>query len=493
MNLNRANLAKSAQLSGSTKSSAPSKERIVHIGLGAFSRAHQAWYTSQVDEAGEWGIVAFTGRSAEVANQLAPQDGLFTLVTRGPQGDSFEVIDAVTRVCNGSDWDSFSAAITNPDTAIVTLTITEAGYRVLPNGHLDTSDPLVAADLLSLEDRQPTQLHSALARLAFGINQRRLAGGRGLALVSCDNLPANATVLRQAMTDWFSMFGTVAVHWLEANVTFVSTSVDRITPKTTAAEILEVEANTGWKDASPVVTEPFSSWILEGDFPLGRPAWENAGAQFVSNIEHFENRKLWLLNGAHSLLAYAGQLLGHATVAEAIDDSRCLGWVTDFWDEAQNSLTQKELSVTEYRAALIARFQNARIEHRLEQIAADGATKLRVRVAPVALTELAMGRTVTGCATVFAAWIGFVLREWQTGFANFKDTQAATLISVLQASDSNQLGDSTQEGQVRSLINLVEPRLAASDSFTDQVLTQLEMVGQFTHKIQNGSPLPVAN
>ena len=481
MKLNRANLSAADLASGSAKASTPATERIVHIGLGAFARAHQAWYTSQVDPAGEWGIVAFTGRTPDMANQLNPQDGLYSLITRGAKGDTFEIIDAVTRVCSGSDWISFNSAIVSANTALVTLTITEAGYRVLANGHLDTSDPLVRDDFTAMANAQPELLQSALARLAYALNQRRLESGLGLALVSCDNLPANGHILRAAMTDWFAGFGTQAVDWLETKVSFVSTSVDRITPRTTSADIAEVEAVTGWQDASPVVTEPFSSWILQGEFPLGRPAWENAGAQFVENIEHFENRKLWLLNGAHSLLAYAGQLLGHTTVAEAIGDTRCLEWVDAFWNEAQNSLIQKELNVAEYRVALIERFENSRIEHLLAQIAADGATKLRVRVAPVALTDLAFSRRPVGCATVIAAWIGFVLREWQSGFADFKDSQASAIIAILQASQ----GDPQQ--QITNLINLVEPRLAASAEFTNLVSNQLNQI------FQNGSSLPVAN
>jgi fructuronate reductase len=482
MNLNRANLAAASGVPPKEL-----KERIVHVGLGAFARAHQAWYTNQVDAAGEWGIVAFTGRTAEVANQLAPQEGLFNLITRGADTDAIQVIESVTRVCAADDWRNFSQAIGNPNTAIVTLTITEAGYRVLPSGRLDTSDPLVAQDLLALDAAEPTKLNSALARLAFALNQRRISGGSGLALVSCDNLPANATILKQAMTDWFSMFGTPAVHWLESEVSFVSTSVDRITPRTTPLDVEEVELQTGWQDASPVVTEPFTSWILEGNFPQGRPSWEDAGAQFVGNIEHFENRKLWLLNGSHSLLAYAGQLLGHSTVAQAIADPRCLTWVEAFWTEAQNSLTQKELNVDQYRLALLARFQNARIEHLLAQIAADGATKLRVRVAPVALTEIALGRGVFGCATAFAAWIAFVLQNWQTGFSNFKDSQAAAIIDVLQSADSAS-GD-----HIVNLLNLVEPRLASSMEFMNLVTQQVTHFQQLNQTSQNGGSLPVAN
>ncbi|BBE24309.1 hypothetical protein MN0502_31920 [Arthrobacter sp. MN05-02] len=159
-------------------------------------------------------------------------------------------------------------------------------------------------------------------------------------------------------------------------MSFVGTSVDRITPRTTAEDISEVSARTGLIDDAPVITEPFSSWILAGDFPAGRPAWETAGAVFVGDLEPFENRKLWLLNGAHSLLAYCGLARGHHTVAEALDDPLCAEAVEAFWDEAQHHLTLPALDIPAYRDALRERFRNARIAHRLEQIAADGTTKI---------------------------------------------------------------------------------------------------------------------
>jgi fructuronate reductase len=293
MKLNRANLATKTGVVAATPT-----ERIVHIGLGAFHRAHQAWFTAQVDRDYEWGIVAFTGRSAKAAEELASQDGLFTLITRSEAGDEFEVIDSIVRAEDGNNTEVFTSAIANPQTAIVTLTITEAGYGMDASGHVDTVNP-------------PATLH----RLAVALETRRRVNGKPIAVVSCDNMPSNGSMLKVAMSDLFASFGADSVAWMNANVSFVSTSIDRITPKTTEADIATVLAATGWEDSSPVITEPFRDWVLEGEFPLGRPAWQNAGARFVDHIEPFENRKLWLLNGSHSLLAYAGQLRGHETVA----------------------------------------------------------------------------------------------------------------------------------------------------------------------------------
>ncbi len=192
--------------------------------------------------------------------------------------------------------------------------------------------------------------------------------------------------------------------WIETNVSFVDTSIDRITPRTTQADRDTVAAETGFSDVSPVVTEPFSSWVLSGDFPAGRPAWEKAGAQFVDDLEAFERRKLWLLNGAHTLMSFAGQLRGHATVAEALADPAVSGWVEEFWDAASAHLGEPELKVPEYRNALRERFENPRIAHFLAQIATDGSIKLAARALPVFRAEAAAGRDGHAALRLVAAW-----------------------------------------------------------------------------------------
>jgi fructuronate reductase len=185
---------------------AKATERIVHIGLGAFHRAHQAWYTSRVDREQNWGIVAFTGRSFEAAEKLAAQDGLFTLITRDSIGDSYQIIDSIVRAEDGNNTEAFVDAITNSKTAIVTLTITEAGYGMDAAGHVDSVNP-------------PAALH----RLAVALETRRRANGLGIAIVSCDNMPANGALLKIAMGDLFASFGEESVDWLNEKVSFVST------------------------------------------------------------------------------------------------------------------------------------------------------------------------------------------------------------------------------------------------------------------------------
>ncbi|MDE3129607.1 MAG: mannitol dehydrogenase family protein, partial [Acidobacteriota bacterium] len=304
--------------------------RIVHLGIGNFSRAHQAWYTMAVDAGAEWGICAFTGRRPDAARALAPQQGLYTLIERGRMSDSLSVIEVVSEVRPGADLAAFTAAVAAPATALVTLTVTEAGYRP-PAG--------------------PPQ------RLAAALVQRHRLGGGPLAIVSCDNLHANGSVLRARVLAEAEQIDPRAAAWIERELSFVSTSVDRITPRTADSDRALVEHELGLADAAPVVTEPFSDWILSGEFPAGRPRWELAGARFVDDVEPWELRKLWLLNGGHSLLAYLGLARGHRTVAEAIDDAELAGALERFWELAARHLPLAgALELDAYREQTRARF-----------------------------------------------------------------------------------------------------------------------------------------
>ena len=432
-------------------------ERMVHMGLGAFFRAHQVWYTQQADPENNWGYVAFTGRSAKAAQELEAQDGLYTLITRGAEGDQFDLMTPIVRAADGNDLSAFTAAIANPQTAVVTLTITEAGYALAADGTLLDGQ----IQLANLAAGNP---QTALGRLTWALNERRQQRAGAIALVPCDNIPANGHLLEGALKQLMAVFGDSALAWLKTNVSFVSTSIDRITPKTTAAELVLVAEATGWDDQSPVVTEPFHDWVLQGEFPAGRPAWEKAGARFVEDIEPFENRKLWLLNGSHSLLAYLGQLLGHSTVSQAIADPRCLAAVENFWNEAERTLNNPGLNIAQYRAALLERFGNARIAHQLAQIAIDGSTKVRVRIVPTAKAELAAGQSASGAATAIAAWVSYRLsgQRIEVGLAaDFRDAEISAIVAEAAAAG--------WQAAVPKLVALLDADLAANQYFMTQV------------------------
>ncbi|WP_225753297.1 mannitol dehydrogenase family protein [Actinotalea sp. Marseille-Q4924] len=379
--------------------------RIVHLGLGNFFRAHQAWYTEAAPDRDHWGIAAFTGRSPRMAEVLGAQDGLYTLVTRTPDGPQAAVVSSLSAVHASSDHDAWLGYWRDPRLAVVSLTITEAGYLRGPDGRLDAGRADVVADVAALRADPAAPVTTGPARLVAGFLARRAADAGAVTLLPCDNLPHNGPALQAVLEDLVALVDPGLADWVAENVVVASTMVDRITPATTDEDRATVRALTGVLDEAPVPTEPFSEWVVQGHFPRGRPRWEDAGARFVDDVAPFEQRKLWLLNGAHSLLAYAGGVVGHRTVAEAVADPVVRGWVEEWWDEAAWHLPLPPGELADYREALLARFGNAEIRHVLAQIAGDGSQKLPVRILPVLRAERAAGRLPGGALRVLAAWI----------------------------------------------------------------------------------------
>lgn len=361
--------------------------RLVHLGIGNFARAHTLLYTA---EAGGWEAAVFTGRGPRMAEALTAQDGRYGLVVRGPERDEARIIDVITAAHPATDVEALSRYLADPATAVVTLTITEKGYSA-------GADPAV----------------SAPARLARALRARREAGvSEPIALVSCDNLPGNGEVLASAIREALTAAGdTSTLEWMAAHVDVISTMVDRITPAAGDAERTVVAEQTGLADAIPVVTEPFHEWVLQDAFRGARPAWENAGAVLTDDVAIHEKRKLRFLNGAHSLLAYAGQLAGHATVPGAIGDPAILAMVRGLWDEAARTVGLPDAELTAYRAALEERFSNHRLADQLIRIAADGTAKLPVRILPV-IAELGGPDAAPAQVRALAAW-----GAWVTGRA----------------------------------------------------------------------------
>ncbi len=375
--------------------------RIIHLGLGNFHRAHQAWYTAHAGDADGWGIAAFTGRTPTMARLLDAQDCLYTLVVRGPEGDSVELMSAISRAHGGDILAALRDYAARPEVAIITLTVTEAAYLLDGSGAPRLDDARVEADIAAARAGEPVA--TPVGRLLVALEARFRADAGPLAVVPCDNVPGNGAWLGAGTLAWAERIDPALAEWIADKVSFVSTSVDRITPRA-GAEVSESVRAAGWNDHAPVVTEPYAAWVLEGDFPAGRPRWEDAGAIFVDDIEPYERRKLWLLNGAHTLLAAAGLNAGLASVSEATGDDAVWSRVEAFWDEAAAHLPQ-DMGIAEYRIALRERFANPRIRHLLAQIASDASTKLAVRIVPVALAERAAGRSAEGCASAIAAWI----------------------------------------------------------------------------------------
>ena len=443
--------------------------RIVHLGVGNFHRAHQAWYTTHAPDAEQWGIAAFTGRRPDVAEALAPQDGLYTLITRRADGDRFELVGSLSAVHAAAEHEQFLNYLRRPEVVIVTITVTEAGYRLGADGELDLRQEVVAADLAALREDIANPVSSLPAKLVAGLAARRDAGGGPITVLSCDNLPDNAAVARtvvRTLADELDAGPTTGLRdWIDEQVDFATSVVDRITPATTDDDRELVAQEQGYVDADPVPTEPFTEWVLSGAFRGGRPRWEDAGAQLVEDVAPFERRKLWLLNGSHSMLAYAGSIRGHETIDQAIADPDCLGWVQQFWDEAARHLDFPEAEIADYCRALLERYANPRVRHLLAQIAADGSTKLPIRTVPVMREEREAGRMPLGCATTLAAW---VLHLRGAG-APVKDADAERVTGVARP------GELTDA--VPAVLDLLQPGLGDDHEFVDAVLSRADLLG----------------
>ena len=368
---------------------------IVHFGIGAFHRAHQAAYTddAMAAENGDWRILGVSLRSANVRDQMRPQDGVYSLVEQSADGSKVRVIGSVADVIVAAEErDRLIAALANPATHIVSFTITEKGYCRAPDGAIDFD----VADS-----------GSVYAYLAEAFRRRREAGSPGLTLMSCDNLAGNGAQLKRLMTAYLHRHAPELVSWFEEKCACPSTMVDRIVPATTEADRKGVEALTGLRDDAMVVTEPFSQWVIEDNFAGPRPAWEKHGALMTSNVHAYEEAKLRLLNGAHSALAYLGLKRGHEFVHQAIADPELARLANILMrDEAATSLEPAPgQDLNAYADALIARFQNPALNHRLIQIAMDGSQKIPQRWLATLASQQAKGKLCPSILTAIGGWL----------------------------------------------------------------------------------------
>jgi fructuronate reductase len=368
---------------------------IVHFGIGAFHRAHMAAYTedAMAGEEGDWRILGVSLRSASVRDQMRPQDGLFTLVERSAAGRKTRIIGAVADVLVASEErERLVATLAAPTTHVVSFTITEKGYCRAPDGSLD----------LTLADES-----SAYAYLAEALARRRDAGLPGLTLLSCDNLASNGAQLQRLMGEYLDAHASDLRAWFMANCACPSTMVDRIVPATTDADRAEIEVLLGMRDAAAVVTEPFSQWVIEDKFAGSRPAWEKHGAQITSDVHAYETAKLRMLNGAHSALAYLGLKRGHEFVHQAIADPELAPLIDRLMrDEAATSLTPAPgQDLNAYADALIARFANPALNHRLIQIAMDGSQKIPQRWLKTLAFHQKQGQQCPAILASIAAWL----------------------------------------------------------------------------------------
>lgn len=383
---------------------------VVHLGIGAFHRAHQAVVFDDLIRQGDhrWGVRGASLRSPNVYDQLSPQDGLYSLVVRDGKVSRTRVIGAVRDVLVAPrDPSGLIAALADPRTHLVTLTVTEKGYRLDPaTGALRLDDPEVQADL-----QQSDHPRTAPGFLAAALAARRARGLKPFTALSCDNLPRNGHRLRSAVLAMAEHADPRLRDWIEAEGAFPETMVDRIVPATTSADIESLADRLGVVDLAMVKTEPFLQWVIESRFAGEHPDFAAAGAQVVADVAPYEAAKLRLLNGAHSAIAYLGGLAGMAFVHEVVAWAAGRRMVERLWDESAATLAlPADFDLAGYRCDLMRRFANPALQHATRQIAMDGSQKLPQRlIAPLA-ERLEKGLPIDALALAVAAWM-----RWQLG------------------------------------------------------------------------------
>jgi fructuronate reductase len=448
---------------------------IVHIGPGAFHRAHQAVFTDDVlaQFGGDWRILGVSLRSATTAQNLNAQNGLYTLVVRPDKlgmPSEYRVIGSIALILAPDvGVASVLTAMARPETRIVSLTITEKAYCVNSGkGALDIHDPQIAADLAN--SKMPT---GAIGLITRALQMRYEAGLAPFSVMSCDNLPDNGLTVRTAVLGFAQHVDPMLASWIQANVSFPATMVDRITPATTQALCDEVHRETGRLDSIPVETEPFSQWVVEDNFCNGRPAWGEVGVLMVKDVRPYEQMKLRMLNGAHSMLAYAGFLAGHRYVRDVMADPALARLVARHINAAGATLDSLDgVNFKEYAQKLLLRFSNPNIAHETYQIAMDGSQKMPQRIFEPALVALDRGGDVDPFAFAIACWIHYLSGAHKSGERyELRDPRQSELSRACEAGgrDSNAV-----VSEIFALPDLVPLGLAESISFQLLVCKHLD-------------------
>ncbi len=387
---------------------------IVHLGVGAFHRAHHAVMTDAVLTSGDlaWGIVGAGLMTSGTKDALAPQDGLYSLVERSAETEQLRVVGSILELLGGADdLRHVLERLCAPSTRIVSLTVTEKGYYLdVASGQLLLNAPMVAADLAN-----PGQPKTILGLIVQALRRRRAAGVPPFTVLSCDNLPNNGKTAKAAVLAFAQQLDAELATWIKSEVRFPCTMVDRITPATTDNDRSYVNEALGMTDAWPIVTEGFVQWVIEDDFSMGRPDWTLGGAVFSNEIEAWENMKLRCLNGAHSTLAYLGQLIGCETVADAMQMPLITTLLDDLWSEVLEVLVAPAgVNPADYVEQLKKRFRNPTLKHRTLQISMDGSQKLPQRLLATLRERLVSGLSSPALAMAIAGWMHFAVKTAHT-------------------------------------------------------------------------------
>ncbi|WP_040281742.1 mannitol dehydrogenase family protein [Psychroserpens damuponensis] len=403
------------------------KTGIVHVGIGGFHRAHEAFYADQLlhDETiKDWGIcgVALLDFDTKIYNTLKEQDGLYTLIVKELDGTHTKrVIGAITECLFAPESPTkVIEKMASPEVKIITLTITEGGYNYNEaTKTFDFTNPLIIHDL-----ENPDAPKTIFGYLTQALKLRQERGLKGITIQSCDNIQGNGHMTQNMLLSYVSKAEPGLMDWINENVSFPNAMVDRITPVTTAEDIAHLNETSGIDDAWPVVCEPFKQWVIEDNFIAGRPAWENVGAQFVENVVPYEKMKLSLLNAGHSVLGIFGALMGYTTIDEAVNNPNIRTFLKQYMDEEVTpTLGDLEgVDLEAYKQSLLERFGNINIKDQIDRICSETSAKYPIFILPTIQSQIANNSAIKLAAFVTAAWAIYSLGTNENGDAlNIKD------------------------------------------------------------------------
>lgn len=442
------------------------KPGIVHIGLGAFHRAHQAVFTQKAIENtfGPWGIVAVNLRSSDPVKALQQQEGLYSVITRSADGDKADIIGAtVDWICAAERGGDVIAYLSNPDTRIVTLTVSEKAYGLDPvTGGLDLQHPAIKADMAN-----PHAPVGVVGFLVEGLVRRRERGHLPFTILCCDNLPSNGHVVRRLVLEMAEQRDPELARWIAKEGKFPCSMVDRIVPAATAETRQRAISLLGVDDQLAIETEPFMQWIIEDDFISGRPTWEAGGAVFATHVEPYEKMKLRLLNGSHTLIAHLGILHDLEFVRDVMAMPEFVAKVERHMEAVVATLDPVPgIDLPFYRKQLLERFANPTIAHRTEQIALDTSQKLPQRILSATSETLAAGRDAITFAYVIALWIKSIQKRGDLDDPRRQEILAAAAITDPEDASAPYF----------AIPGLFPPELLSARSWRDQVNAELAVL-----------------
>ncbi len=438
---------------------------IVHIGPGAFFRAHQAWYTDlALKYGGDWGISVVSMRSNDLAKALTPQQGLYSLVLLDKTTE-YQVVGSIRELLVAAEqYDQVLQRLAAPSSFYVTLTITEKGYCLNTQGELDLTHADIQHDL-----QTNVKARSAIGLLVQALSVRFAANVPPFVVISCDNLTDNGHKLRNALLTFARQKQPALANWLEQQLLCPCTMVDSITPATDEELPKQLAAELGYQDQWPIKREKFCQWVIEDILPAHRPAWHQVGVTYTQDVKAFEKAKLRLLNAPHSALAYLGTLSGLETVFDAMQQPALRNFVQKLTQEEiiGSFHAPAELNPALYSADIFQRFDNPAIRHLLAQIAWDGSQKLPMRVFPVIVDNLTSGRSIRLLSLVVASWLLFIrLRYRQQPDVALVDPLATVLFKAATACTGDASADT---GLFLALSQVFPPALQQSELFKTEL------------------------